>query len=212
MAQFRGIKALRNFAAIHASIQNHSHGKWLVKEEVYLLRAQHSIEIFKIQVRALPNDAALREPIKLTFGHPRGDMQHLLSSAPPQQTALLQRTSNRIIRCLQNRECRRLITGPCHLSFRLRSLCDNAVFRTHTRSGVGRENRRPGENDRRGVSEWRKIWPNAPPSEGRSPNQLLNGCGKDSVPSAVVQWYDSPENGSYLGKIGLSRLIMCPVH
>ena len=26
-----------------------------------------------------------------------------------------------------------------------------------TRSGVGRGNRRPGENDMRGVSEWREI-------------------------------------------------------
>ncbi len=37
------------------------------------------------------------------------------------------------------------------------------------RGGGGRGNRRPGENDRRGVSEWRKIWTNGLPSEGRSP-------------------------------------------
>ena len=35
--------------------------------------------------------------------------------------------------------------------------------------GVGRGNRRQGENDRRGVSEWRKIWINGHPNEGRSP-------------------------------------------
>jgi hypothetical protein len=28
---------------------------------------------------------------------------------------------------LENRECRRLITGPCHPNFQLRSLCDKAV-------------------------------------------------------------------------------------
>ena len=38
-----------------------------------------------------------------------------------------------------------------------------------TRSGVGRGNRRRGENDRRDVSEWRNIWPNGLPNEGRSP-------------------------------------------
>ncbi len=59
--------------------------------------------------------------------NPFGDIQHLLSSAPPQQTALLQRTSKRIIRCLENRECLRLITGPCHPNFQLRSLCDKAL-------------------------------------------------------------------------------------
>ncbi len=36
-----------------------------------------------------------------------------------------------------------------------------------TCSGVGRGNRRPGENDRRGVSEWRKIWTNGLPNAGR---------------------------------------------
>ena len=36
-------------------------------------------------------------------------------------------------------------------------------------TGVGRGNRRPGENDRRGVFEWRKIWPNGLPDEGQSP-------------------------------------------
>ena len=30
------------------------------------------------------------------------------------------------------------------------------------------ENRWPGENDRRGLSEWRKIWPNCLPDEGQS--------------------------------------------
>ena len=30
------------------------------------------------------------------------------------------------------------------------------------------ENRWPGENDRRGLSEWRKIWPNGLPDEGQS--------------------------------------------
>jgi hypothetical protein len=29
-----------------------------------------------------------------------------------------------------------------------------------------------------------------------------DGCGRDAVPLAVIRWYDSPEFGSYLGKIG----------
>ena len=31
------------------------------------------------------------------------------------------------------------------------------------------ENRWPGENDRRGLSEWRKIWANGLPNDNRSP-------------------------------------------
>ena len=31
------------------------------------------------------------------------------------------------------------------------------------------KNWRPGENDKRGVSEWRNIWSNGVPDEGRSP-------------------------------------------
>ena len=38
-----------------------------------------------------------------------------------------------------------------------------------TRSGIGRRNRRRGESDRRGASEWRKIGTNGLPDEGRSP-------------------------------------------
>jgi hypothetical protein len=40
---------------------------------------------------------------------------------------------------------------------------------TKTRSSVGRGNRRPGQNDRMGVSEWWKIWTNGLANEGRSP-------------------------------------------
>jgi putative transposase len=32
MAKFRDIKTLQKFASVHASIHNHSHGEWLVKE------------------------------------------------------------------------------------------------------------------------------------------------------------------------------------
>ena len=37
---------------------------------------------------------------------------------------------------------------------------------TKTRSGVGRGHRRPGENDRKGVPEWREIWADSLPTEG----------------------------------------------
>jgi putative transposase len=39
MARFRDIKTLQKFAAVHASIHNHSHGEWLVKERVSTVRA-----------------------------------------------------------------------------------------------------------------------------------------------------------------------------
>ena len=39
MVRFRDIKTLQKFAAVHASIHNHSHGEWLVKETVSSLRA-----------------------------------------------------------------------------------------------------------------------------------------------------------------------------
>ena len=42
------------------------------------------------------------------------------------------------------------------------------------------ENRWPGENDRRGVSEWRKIWANGLPDESDLQNEaigwLRKGC------------------------------------
>ena len=39
MTKFRDVKTLQKFAAVHASTHNHSHGDWLVKERVSLLRA-----------------------------------------------------------------------------------------------------------------------------------------------------------------------------
>ncbi len=39
MAKFRHMKTLLKLAAVHASIHNHSHGEWLVKEKVSSLRA-----------------------------------------------------------------------------------------------------------------------------------------------------------------------------
>ena len=41
--------------------------------------------------------------------------------------------------------------------------CDEDPFRRKP------ENRWPGENDRRGLSEWRKIWPNGLPVTANSP-------------------------------------------
>ena len=34
MARFRDIETVQKLAAIHASIHNHSHGKWLVKGRI----------------------------------------------------------------------------------------------------------------------------------------------------------------------------------
>ena len=34
MAKFRDVKTLKKFATLHASIHNHSHGEWLVKERI----------------------------------------------------------------------------------------------------------------------------------------------------------------------------------
>jgi hypothetical protein len=45
MAKFRDIKTLQKFAAVHASIHNHSHGEWLVKERITSLRASHSFQL-----------------------------------------------------------------------------------------------------------------------------------------------------------------------
>ena len=39
MAKFRDIKTLQKFASVHASIHNHSHGEWLVKERFRSLLA-----------------------------------------------------------------------------------------------------------------------------------------------------------------------------
>jgi putative transposase len=39
MAKFRDVKTLQKFAAAHASIHNHSHGEWLVKERFRSLLA-----------------------------------------------------------------------------------------------------------------------------------------------------------------------------
>ncbi len=43
------------------------------------------------------------------------------------------------------------------------------IYSLDLKFGVGRGKRRAGESDRRGVSEWRKIWANGLPNEGRSP-------------------------------------------
>ncbi len=39
MAKFRSPATLQKFAAVHASVHNHSHGEWLVKERIRSLRA-----------------------------------------------------------------------------------------------------------------------------------------------------------------------------
>ena len=56
------------------------------------------------------------------------------------------------------------VAVPRELFRKILSLIDD--LRPRPRPGVGRGNRRRGENDRRGVSEWRQIWPNGLPTEG----------------------------------------------
>ena len=41
------------------------------------------------------------------------------------------------------------------------------------------ENRWPGENDRRGVSEWREKWPNGIPSTGQLPKSCYRMASKE---------------------------------
>ena len=75
------------------------------------------------KLRSYP--AAFRA-LDLAAQHDRGLRANNRAENAHQPATFLQRTSHRIIRCLENRERRHLITGPCHPNFQLRSLCDKA--------------------------------------------------------------------------------------
>ena len=65
------------------------------------------------------------------------------------------------------------------------------------------ENRWPGENDKRGLSEWRKIWPNGLPDEGQIVKSgLSDGRRRDAVTLAVERWYDFHGFRCHLGNVG----------
>ena len=55
---------------------------------------------------------------------------------------------------------------PEHRGLALTTLREKLV---KIRSGVGRRNRRPGENDRRCAFDWRGFWTNGIPDKGQSP-------------------------------------------
>ena len=68
MARFRDLKALQKFAAVHASIHNHSHGKWLVKEGINSLCAWYSSAVMGSKSEPLSATRPFAEPVKLTSG------------------------------------------------------------------------------------------------------------------------------------------------
>ena len=68
MARFRDIKTLQKFAAVHASIHNHSHGKWLVKEGINSLCAWYSSAVMGSKSEPLSATRPFAEPVKLISG------------------------------------------------------------------------------------------------------------------------------------------------
>ena len=68
MARFRDKKTLQKFAAVHASIHNHSHGEWLVKGRVNSLCAWHSSAVMGSKSEPLSATRPFAEPVKLTSG------------------------------------------------------------------------------------------------------------------------------------------------
>ena len=65
---FRDIKALQKFASLHASIHNHSHGEWLVKEMINSLCAWYSSAVMGSKSEPLSTTRPFAEPVKLTSG------------------------------------------------------------------------------------------------------------------------------------------------
>ena len=68
MARFRDIKTLQKFASVHASIHNHSHGEWLVKERINSLCAWYSSAVMGSKSEPLSATRPFAEPVKLTSG------------------------------------------------------------------------------------------------------------------------------------------------
>ena len=68
MANFRDVKTLQKFASVHASIHNHSHGKWLVKGRINSLCAWHSSAVMGSKSEPLSTTRPFAEPVKLTSG------------------------------------------------------------------------------------------------------------------------------------------------
>ena len=68
MAKFRDVKTLQKFASIHASIHNHSHGEWLVKEGVNSLCTWHFSAVMGSKSEPLSTTRPFAEPVKLTSG------------------------------------------------------------------------------------------------------------------------------------------------
>ena len=68
MAKFRDVKTLRKFAAVHPSIHNHSHGKWLVKGRINSLCTWPFSAVIGSKSEPLSTTRPFPEPVKLTSG------------------------------------------------------------------------------------------------------------------------------------------------
>ena len=68
MARFRDIETLQKFAAVHASIHNHSHGKWLVKGRINSLCTWPFSAVIGSKSEPLSTTRPFAEPVKLTSG------------------------------------------------------------------------------------------------------------------------------------------------
>ena len=68
MARFRDLKTLQKFASVHASIHNHSHGKWLVKGRINSLCTWPFSAVIGSKSEPLSTTRPFAEPVKLTSG------------------------------------------------------------------------------------------------------------------------------------------------
>ena len=68
MARFRDIETLQKVASVHASIHNHSHGKWLVKGRINSLCTWPFSAIIGSKSEPLSTTRPFAEPVKLTSG------------------------------------------------------------------------------------------------------------------------------------------------
>ena len=68
MVRFRDIETLQRFASVHASIHNHSHGKWLVKGRIDSLCTWPFSAVIGSKSEPLSTTRPFAEPVKLTSG------------------------------------------------------------------------------------------------------------------------------------------------
>ena len=68
MAKFRDAGTLQKFASVHASIHNHSHGKWLVKGRINSLCTWPFSAVIGSKSEPRSTTRPFAEPVKLTSG------------------------------------------------------------------------------------------------------------------------------------------------